>query len=97
MEEHRDNSGRLSIQLDPKASTGRFAAFSAALEKLSGAAPAEKLDGLDQRFWDFRMGELTVVLHMDTFAGISVHAKDGTCDDRLRDTAQGISETLGST
>jgi hypothetical protein len=88
--EQRDNSGRLSIELHPQASEERFAAFASALAELSGSPPVEKLANTEQKYWDFRLDDATLVLHMDTFAGISIHTEDGSRDDLLRNTAQDL-------
>ncbi|QXH37547.1 DUF3630 family protein [Pseudomonas muyukensis] len=36
----------------------------------------EKLDGLDQRYWDLIVGEQTLTLHLEHYLGISVFVPD---------------------
>ncbi|MBX7102430.1 MAG: hypothetical protein K1X57_00010 [Gemmataceae bacterium] len=50
----------------------------------------QRLDGIDQRYWDFEVDGATVVLHSDVFAGISLHIEDGSRDDLLRRVAASI-------
>lgn len=82
MREYHDASGRLSITLADD--DREFSVFASRLEDRSKAKCVHKLDGLDQRYWDFDVGGTTVVLHSDVFAGVSVHVEDGTNDDLLR-------------
>lgn len=90
MKEYHDASGRLSITLADN--DREFSVFASRLENRSKAKCIHKLDGLDQRYWDFDVGGTTVVLHSDVFAGVSVHVEDGTNDDLLRRIAASISD-----
>ena len=47
----------------------------------------EKVDGIDQRYWDFELDRAIIVLHSDPYAGISIHIENGTKDSLLRKVA----------
>jgi hypothetical protein len=87
MKEYRDYSDRLCIELSPKASYRKLESFAETLQLHLGANIIEKLDGLDQVYWDFQIDEHIYVLHMDTFAGISLSIKNIVNDDLLRQIA----------
>ncbi|MBA6119281.1 MULTISPECIES: hypothetical protein [Pseudomonas] len=38
----------------------------------------EKIDGLDQRYWDLMVGEQTLTLHLEHYLGISVCVPDNS-------------------
>ena len=78
MEEYRDSSGRLSIELS--GDDGEFRTFAGRLEKFGGRVRVQ-LDGMDERDWDFDLNGVTVVLHSDPIAGVSLHLEDGGNDD----------------
>lgn len=81
MKGYRDASGRLFFYLsDDEASFTRFADRMTTLH----GSPTEKLDGLEQRYWDFSVNEVTVVLHSDVMAGVAILVEDGSHDDLLR-------------
>ena len=84
MEEYRDMSGRLTIALSDD--DRQFAIFAERLKKFGGR-PKEKLNGLDQRYWDFEINGVTVVLHSDPRVGVSIHVEDGSNDELLRSVA----------
>ena len=44
----------------------------------------ERIDGLDQCYWDFNADGAIMVLHSDTMMGVSIHVKDGTHDELLQ-------------
>jgi hypothetical protein len=52
----------------------------------------QRLDGLDQSYWHYEVDDATVVLHWDTFAGISLHVEDDSGDDLLKCVADRISK-----
>lgn len=85
MKEYRDSSGRLSIELS--GNCGEFDSFAKRMISRFGD-PIERLDGLDQRYWDFRVDGVTLVIHADTFAGVSIYVEDGTRDEMLRSIAE---------
>ncbi|HUT70171.1 MAG TPA: DUF3630 family protein [Desulfatiglandales bacterium] len=84
MKEYKDASNRLSIDLSDLDSDILFRKYANRLKTEFNAKIVEKLDGLDQRYWDFDVDGTIVVLHSDAMAGISIHIEDGTNDSLLR-------------
>jgi hypothetical protein len=79
--EWNDHSGRQTVWLSHDAND--FDVFADQMTSRFGA-PTDQLDGLDQRYWDFSVERVTIVLHGDTMAGVSIHVEDGSQDDLLR-------------
>lgn len=44
---------------------------------------SERLDGPDQRYWDFEKGGGSVTLHLEHYLGISLYASAGAQADEL--------------
>ena len=88
--EWRDVSGCLCIHLDED--PNNFRLYATRLEEKYKAVLIQNLDGLDQRYWDFRVGDTTIVLHSDTFAGVSISCKDNSKEDLLRHLALVLAE-----
>ncbi len=85
--EWKDQSGRLTIWLSDDADD--FNVFAHEMTSRFGA-PTERLDGLDQRYWNFSVDGGTVVLHGDALAGVSIHTEDGPLDDLLHSIASSL-------
>lgn len=88
MKEHRDASGRLSIDLDPN--SHNFKKFASRLESEVNAKEINRLDGLDERYWDYDVEGTTIVLHSNVSVGVSIHVEDGSRDELLRSVAERI-------
>ncbi|MFC1524172.1 DUF3630 family protein [Thermodesulfobacteriota bacterium] len=97
MKESRDASNRLSIELAESDSNILFKKFAKRLVSEFNAEIVEKLDGLDQRYWDFGVSGTIVVLHSDNYMGISVHVENGTNDNLLRQIATDLINNLKTT
>jgi len=89
MREYRDASDRFYIDLSDRDED--FASFASRMTSLHGR-PVEKVNGVDQHYWDFDVNGITVVLHSDGMAGLSIHVKDGTHEDFLREIAKELIE-----
>jgi hypothetical protein len=87
MNEYCDASGRLTIHLDD--TPAHFEVYASRLQRRCGKL-LRRLDALDQGYWDFEVDGITIVLHWDTFAGVSLHVGDGSHDALLRATAASI-------
>lgn len=90
MKEYRDASGRLSIDLDDD--DQQFPLFASRLKAKIKARLIQKLYGPDQSYWDYDVDGVTVVLHCDTFAGVSLHIEDGSHEELLRELASKLSK-----
>jgi hypothetical protein len=86
--ERRNASGRLSIHLSDDGST--FDIYASRLKAYCGAQLVEQLDGLDQRYWDFKVAGAIMVLHVDHFMGVWLQAGEDLHDDDLRHVASQI-------
>ena len=73
-----------------------FQVYGARLEEMCKGKRIQRLDGLDQSYWDYDIEGTRIVLHSDVFAGISLHVEDGSRDDLLRRVAAQITEPDGS-
>lgn len=85
--EWKDHSGRLTVWLSDDADD--FDAFAHQMTSQFGG-PTKRLDGLDQRYWDFSVIRVTIVLHGDTMAGVSIHVEDGSQDELVRSIADAL-------
>ena len=52
-----------------------------------------KLDGLDQRYWDFEFEGITLTLHLEHFLGISIYIEKSGVDIK---NAKQVLEEIGS-
>jgi hypothetical protein len=55
------------------------------------ATITEKLDRIDQRYWDMKIGDVTVTLHLEHYLGISIFPAKGFENDPL---AKGLIESI---
>lgn len=88
MKEYRDYSGRLIIELTKIYKYSEFLNYSENLLKLLSAELKKKLEGLDQNYYEYQVGDKVLVLHSDTFMGISIHFEEGSDDNELRSIGQ---------
>ena len=84
MKEYRDTSNRLSIDLSNVDHDNLFQKYAKILETEFNGKIIEKLDGLDQRYWDFDIEGNVVVIHSDSMVGISIHVEDESNENLLR-------------
>ncbi|PVZ42459.1 DUF3630 family protein [Pseudomonas sp. CC120222-01a] len=61
-----------------------FESVAQVLEQGLGGCWKEKLDGLDQRYWDLVVGEQTLTLHLEHYLGISVFVPDNSDETAQR-------------
>ena len=45
----------------------------------------EQLDGLDERYWDIKIGKKIITLHLQHYLGIMLFPEDKTGNDLIRD------------
>jgi len=90
MKEYRDKSNRLIIELSAKDSIETFLEISNKLKILWNAQVINKIESPDQRYWDFKIYDSVLVLHSDTFCGISIHFEERDKESLLRSIAEKI-------
>ncbi len=90
MKEFKDASNRLSIELSDSSSEIQFRKYANRLTTKLDAIITNQLDSLDQRYWNFDVSGTRIVLHSDTFMGISIYVEDGTDDNSLRKIASAL-------
>ena len=90
MREYKDSSGRLTFEVSKSDSWFLFRKYAKRLEKQYNAKIIEKLDGFDQKYWNFEIKSTVVVLHSDSMVGISIHIEDGSNEELLREIVESI-------
>ncbi len=60
------------------------------LVDICGATIVQKINGLDQWYWDFQLEGVTIVLYLEHYLGICVYVEDGTHEELLRSTVQAL-------
>jgi hypothetical protein len=70
-----DDRGRV-VSISSSADWALFDEIAHALSLETGGTWVERLDGLDERYWDLRIGEATVTLHLQHYLGIMLFAED---------------------
>lgn len=69
-----------TIEVSEKADWKLFDNVAQVLEHGLGGRWKEKLDGLDQRYWDLLVDEHTLTLHLEHYVGISIVVPDSADD-----------------
>ncbi|KTC43445.1 hypothetical protein AO262_16760 [Pseudomonas fluorescens ABAC62] len=73
-----------TIEVSVKADWELFEDVARVLEQGLGGRWKEKLDGLDQRYWDLLVEEHTVTLHLEHYLGICIIVPDSADDTAQR-------------
>lgn len=73
-----------TIEVSGKADWELFEEVARVLEQGLGGRWKEKLDGLDQRYWDLLVDEHTLTLHLEHYLGISIVVPDSADDTAQR-------------
>ncbi|MBK8945756.1 MAG: hypothetical protein IPM32_10885 [Ignavibacteriae bacterium] len=94
MKEHRDASNKLSIELSNTMDDHLFVCLSDTIIKEFKAKITNKLDGIDQHYWDFNIRENKIVLHSDSMAGISIYAENDSDTELLRKIGQKLFDVV---
>ena len=71
-----DESGNFNIEISNESNNRYFEYIANSLEKELGALIVTKLDGVEQRYWDFKIKDIVFCLHQDNFLGISLFATE---------------------
>ena len=78
-----------TIELSAASDWQLFENIARILEESLGGYWKEKLDAMDQRYWDLVVGEQVITLHLEHYLGISVCVPDSATE-----TAQQIRALL---
>lgn len=70
----------MRIEVSEEADWKLFEDVARVIEQGLGGCWKERLDGLDQRYWDLLVGERTLTLHLEHYLGISVVIPDSADD-----------------
>ena len=62
----------MRIEVSEEADWKLFEDVAGVIEQGLGGCWKERLDGLDQRYWDLLVDEHTLTLHLEHYSGISV-------------------------
>jgi hypothetical protein len=83
MREYQDVSNRLSFNLSDDCTEFDFFAKEMILLYKQ---PIQKIESLmnEQRYWDFKVDEVVIVLHSDIMTGVSIYVENGNYDRVLR-------------
>lgn len=84
------DAGPLEIALCESSDRQRFDDFAARIQRAVGGEWVVRLDGLDQRYWDLRVGGDGVSLHLEHFLGISLLAETPAAAALARRIAAGL-------
>ncbi|MCP4543097.1 MAG: DUF3630 family protein [Chloroflexi bacterium] len=65
-------SGRTEARLSEVSSWKLFDSIAQTIVQQFGGHWIEKLDGLDQRYWDLKIDDVVLTLHLEHYLGISL-------------------------
>lgn len=82
--------GRREVIITDGRDDERFLVVAEWLRSELGGELLERLDGPDQRYWDFRVGDKIIILHSEHYLGVSLHSKDSQADDLLAEICERI-------
>ncbi|HAI13872.1 MAG TPA: hypothetical protein DCM28_19370 [Phycisphaerales bacterium] len=95
MREYRNASGGLTFDLAD--SCDEFFMFVDHMIQLYGKPVQELYDAVgDDRYWDFKVEDMIVVLHGNCMLGVSIFVLGGTHEDLLRDIANKLTTDNGN-
>jgi hypothetical protein len=63
---------QFEIRISENANWALFEKFAQTIASEFEAKITERIDGLDERYWDFRIGEIALTLHLQHYLGISL-------------------------
>jgi hypothetical protein len=75
--EYINKDGRTEAQLSDQSDWKLFDRMADLIEKEFHGTWVEKLDGLDQRYWDVVIGNIKLTLHLEHYLGISLFPAKG--------------------
>lgn len=66
-----EESGKSELHISPESNWTLFERIAEVLERELNAVWVEKADGIDQRYWDLKIGNEVLTLHLEHYLGIS--------------------------
>ena len=69
------------IEIDCEPNWDKFEVIAKDLIKNLKGKWINKIDGLDQRYWDLSINGIELTLHFEHYLGITLYYKDGNDDD----------------
>jgi hypothetical protein len=80
----RTLQGWLQYQITDKADWDLFDQIAEALVRKYAGRIVQRLDGLDERYWDIEINKTIIVLHLQHYLGIYLFALDRIGDDLVQ-------------
>jgi hypothetical protein len=85
--------GNLELVITDEADWSQFERLAGAICARFDARIVERLDGLDERYWNLEMGDQTVTLHLQHYLGISLYASSAEGESLVRRIGQFLETT----
>ena len=91
---------RVEVHLSEESSWKLFDSIAAAIVHQFGGRWVQQLDGLDQRYWDLKLNDVLLTLHLEHYTGISLFPAqepgDLTAANSLVETIGAFLEEMGT-
>jgi hypothetical protein len=84
----RTRQGGLELVISDEADWREFERIADAVCAEFDVRIVERLDGLDDRYWDLRVSEQTVTLHLQHYLGISLFSSSSEGESQVRRIGQ---------
>lgn len=84
MRYQRGPDGRLQLSLSDAANWNEFERWAAVICRQCNGRIVERIDGLDQRYWDIEIDGRIVTLHLEHYLGICLFAAEEMADEIVR-------------
>ncbi len=81
MKKYYDKDQKLNIELSQESDDDLFTKIADLIIKKFDGTTMQKLDSMDQRYWDFKLDMVEFCLHQEHFLGISIYAKNTQSND----------------
>ena len=89
------SDGRIEILLSEESSWQLFDAISKVITKKFDVKLVKKLDGVDERYWDFEINGVLICLHLQHYLGISIFPlNDSSINEDVKKIAEYVIEKL---
>lgn len=78
-------SDRLELQISEDSDRKLFDEIAHVLQRQFRGSWSEKVDGPDQRYWDLKIGNVTLTLHLEHYLGIMLFSSSEESDKGASD------------